>query len=361
MNRAAAFLAILACAGLGVLFSQQPAQQPLERPFQIIRLDPALDQIVAPTAKLDTLGEHFGLTEGPVWIKQGNNGFLLFSDCAANVIYRWTPSAPFSARGSLSVFLENSGFTGKDNLNVGQQTISGGRVAILLIGSNGLALDPQGRLLITAMADRNIVRLEKDGTRTVLADRYEGRRFSGPNDIAAKSDGAVYFTDTVNGLRGGAAGPLRELPFNGFYLIKDGKVTLLGGDKDHPGEAPNGITLSPNEKHLYVTAGFRKTLRYDVLPDDTVANPTVFLDAGNDGIKCDRAGNVYSVVPGNEIWITSPEGKHLGTLQLPLIATEPRPRIVATNAAFGDPDGKSLYITACTHLFRIRLKIPGAR
>jgi len=345
--------------GFGVLPAQPPPQPPSERPFKIIRLDPALDQIIAPNSKLDVLGEHFGLTEGPVWVSQGKNGYLLFSDCAANVIYKWAPSAPFSARGELSVFLENSGFTGKDNLNVGQQTITGGRIAILLIGSNGLTLDPQGRLLITAMADRSVVRLEKDGTRTLLADRYEGKRFSGPNDIAVKSDGAVYFTDTVNGLRGGANGPLRELPYSGFYLVKDGRVTLLGGDKDHPGEAPNGIALSPDEKHLYVTAGFRKTLRYDVLPDDTVANPQVFMEAGNDGIKVDRLGNVYSVVQGNEVWIASPEGKHLGTLQLPLIAKEPRPRIVATNEAFGDPDGKSLYITACTHLFRIRVKIAG--
>jgi gluconolactonase len=157
------------------------------------------------------------------------------------------------------VFLENSGYTGKDNLSLGQQTITGGRVAILLIGSNGLALDPQGRLLITAMADRNLVRLEKDGTRTMLADRYEGKCFSGPNDVTVKSDGAVYFTDSVNGMRGGGASPARELPFNGFDLVKDGKVTLLGGDKDQPGDFPNGITLSPDEKHLYVTAGPRKT------------------------------------------------------------------------------------------------------
>jgi len=239
MKRAARSLILPVCATLGFLLAQQPAaQQPVERPFKIIRLDPALDQIIEPNAKLETLGEHFGLTEGPVWIKQSDNGYLLFSDCAANVIYKWAPSAPFSAQGELSVFLENSGFTGKDNLEVGQQTITGGRVAILLIGSNGLALDRQGRLLITAMADRNVVRLEKDGTRTILAGRYEGKRFSGPNDIAAKSDGAVYFTDTVNGLRGGASGALRELPFNGFYLIKDGRVTLLGGDKDRPGDAP---------------------------------------------------------------------------------------------------------------------------
>jgi gluconolactonase len=320
--------------------------------YKLVRLDSALDEIITADAKLEILGEHFGLTEGPVWIRDG--GYLLFSDCAANVIYKWSPNAP------LSVFLEKSGFTGTNNLEVGQQTIAG-RLAILLIGSNGLALDPQGRLIITAMADRTVVRLEKDGTRTMLADRYEGKRFSGPNDVVVKSDGAIYFTDSVNGLRGGGDGPLRELPYNGFYLIKDGKVTLLGGDKDHPGDAPNGIAFSPDEKRLYVTAGFRKTMRYDVLPDDTVANPQVFMDAGNDGMKTDLKGNLYAVnaVGQGEVLITSPEGKRLGSIQLPQIGGEPKPRICASNVAFGDADGKTLYITSCTHLFRIRLKAAG--
>ena len=142
-------------------------------------------------------------------------------------------------------------------------------------------------------------------------------------------------------------------------------MTLLGSaDKEHPGEIPNGITLSPDEKTLYVTQGFRKTVRYDVLPDDTVANGSVFVLAGNDGMKTDVKGNLYStnaVGPG-EIWITSKEGKHLGTIELPQPARVElwKPRIVPTNLAFGDADGKTLYITACTHLFRIRLKI-GAR
>lgn len=331
------------------------AQGPVERPFRIIRLDPALDQIVSADAKLETLGDHFGLTEGPVWVGRGNAGYLLFSDNAGNEIYKWSPNEP------LSVFLRKSGYTGNDVMNVGAQTITGGGVAILLIGSNGLTLDPQGRLIITAMTDRNVVRLEDDGTRTVLADRYAGKRFNGPNDIVAKSDGAIYFTDTVWGMRGAEKSPDRELPYSGFFLIKDGSVTLLGGDRDHPGEGPNGIALSPDEKYLYVTAGSSKTIRYTVLPDDTVTDPVKFLDAGNDGIKVDRKGNVYSTVRGNEIWITSPEGKRLGALQLPQIATEPRPRIVATNLAFGDSDSRTLYITACTHLFRIRLKIPGVR
>ena len=149
------------------------------------------------------------------------------------------------------------------------------------------------------------------------------------------------------------------MPYSGFFLIKDGKVTLLGEEKDS--DTPNGIALSPDEKHLYVTSGLSKTMRYDVLPNDTVANPVKFLDAGLDGIKVDQRGDVYSTVRGSEIWITSPEGKHLGTLQIPQIATEPRPRIVVTNLAFGDADSKTLYITACTHLFRIRLKVAGVR
>jgi gluconolactonase len=329
-------------------------QAPADRPFKIIKLDPALDEIISADAKLETLGDHFGLTEGPLWVG-GDDGYLLFSDNAGNEIYKWSPHAP------LSVFLQKSGYTGDDVLNAGAQTVTGGGVAILLIGSNGLTLDPQGRLIITAMTDRTIVRLEKNGTRTLLADRYQGKRFNGPNDIVSKSDGAIYFTDTIWGLRGAEKSPYRELPYSGFFLIKDGKVTLLGGDKDHPGDGPNGIALSPDERHLYVTAGPAKTLVYDVLPDDTVANPVKFLDAGNDGIKVDRKGNVYSTVRGGEIWITSPEGKRLGTLQLPQITTEPRPRIVGTNLAFGGADSKTLYITACTHLFRIRLKVAGVR
>ncbi|MEI9814885.1 MAG: SMP-30/gluconolactonase/LRE family protein [Acidobacteriota bacterium] len=325
-------------------------------PYKLVRIDPALDSILTADAPLEILGQHFGLTEGPVWVKDASGGYLLFSDCAANVIYKWQPNAP------LSVFLERSGFTGSSNLNAGQQTIAG-RLAILLIGSNGLALDPQGRLIITAMADRTLVRLEKDGSRTVLAERYEGKRFSGPNDVAVKSNGSIYFTDSVNGLRGGGDSPQREIPYNGFYLVKDGKITLLGGDRDKAGEFPNGIALSPDEKTLYVTAGMRKTMAYDVLPDDTVANPRVFVDGGNDGIKTDNQGNVYQVNAAGqgEIWITAPNGERLGTIQLPQIAGEPRPRICASNVAFGDADGKGLYITSCTHVFRVRLRASGLR
>ena len=342
----------LTVAAFGALAAQSPGGSP----FRIERLDAALDEIISPDAVLETLGDRFALTEGPVWVPEGPNGYLLFSDNAANVIYKWSPGAP------LSVFLERSGFTGTDNTRVGAQTVAG-RVAILLIGSNGLALDPQGRLVVTAMADRTVYRLEKDGARTILADRYDGKRFNGPNDIVVKSDGAVYFTDSVWGLRGAERDPARELPFSGFYLIKDGKVVLLGGDKDTPGAFPNGITLSPDEKYLYVTAGGRRTMRYDILSDDTVANGRLFVEDGSDGMRVDRAGNLYTTSGGTpgRIQITSAGGKPLGRLHLPQPAGEPRPRVCATNVAFGDADNRGLYITACTHLFKIRMKIAGVR
>lgn len=264
------------------------AQAPTGTAFRIEKLDPALDEIVAPDATLETLGDRFALTEGPVWVDDDQGGYLLFSDCAANVIYKWARNRP------LSVFLEKSGFTGDDTSRAGAQTVAG-RVAILLIGSNGLALDPRGRLVVTAMADRTVYRLEKNGTRTVLADRYQGKRFNGPNDVVVKSDGAVYFTDTPWGMRDAEKDANRELPFNGFYLLKDGEVTLLGGDKDDPGALPNGITLSPDERYLYVTAGPHRTLRYDILPDDTVANGYPFVEHGGDGMRVDRRGNLYTV------------------------------------------------------------------
>jgi gluconolactonase len=331
------------------------AQAPAARDFRIIRLDPALDAVVSPDAKLETLGEHFGLTEGPVWVQDGGAGYLLFSDLTANVIYKRRPD------GRLSAFAENI-YDGPDILTVGQQTRSG-RMATIIIGANGLTLDRQGRLIVASPAARRVMRLEKDGTRTILADRYEGKRFSGPNDVTVRSDGAIYFTDGNSGLRGGATSPARELGWNGFYLIKDGTVTLLDTNRDFPDAFPNGIALSEDERRLYVTFG-RKIVRYDVRPDGTVGNRREFLDVtGNDGMKVDRHGNVYSTTgagPG-EVRITSAEGKRLGTIQLPEIPGEPRKQVCATNVAFGDVDAKGLYITACNMLFRVRLNTQGIR
>ena len=206
-----------AVAGMSLAAGQAPAPAG-GVPFRIEKLDPSLDDIVDPTAKLETLGDRFTLTEGPVWVPEGQDGYLLFSENAGNVIYKWQAGKP------LSVFLEKSGFTGTDMSKVGAQTVAG-RIPILLVGSNGLALDPNGRLVVLAMNDRTVYRLEADGKRTVLADRWEGKRFNGPNDIVIKSNGSIYFTDTPAGMRGRDKSPYKELPFDGaVFLIKNGKV-----------------------------------------------------------------------------------------------------------------------------------------
>jgi gluconolactonase len=315
----------------------------------VVRLDPALDALIAPNAQAELLkGDYFGAIEGPVWVDEGASGYLLFSDMAGNVIYKWTPT------GQLSIFLEKSGYTANDLNNVGGQ-YTNGRLHLLLIGSNGLTLDGEGRLIIAGMTDRNVTRLEKDGTRTVLADRYEGKRLNSPNDLVVKSDGAVYFTETTSGIRGRDEGTAREIPFHGLYLLKQGTLRLL--DKDPQGAAPNGIAFSPDEKILYVNGGL-KIVAYDVLPDDTLANARVLIDtsvekvAGNtDGMKVDRSGNIYFSGPGG-VWIVSPQGTHLGTIVTP-------ERVA--NLAFGDADSKTLYMVGGRSLWRIRVNTPGIR
>lgn len=334
----AATIVVLAAAAVA---AQAPGQN------AVVRLDPALDALISANAKAELLkGDYFGATEGPVW---ADEGYLLFSDMAANVIYKWTPA------GQLSVFLDKSGYTGTDVNNVGGQ-YTNGRLHLLLIGSNGLTRDREGRLIIAGMTDRNVTRLEKDGTRTVLADRYDGKRLNSPNDLVVKSDGAIYFTETTSGIRGRDEGPARELSYHGVYLIKDATLRLL--DKDPQGAAPNGIAFSPDEKILYVNGGTKITA-YEVREDDTVANPRVLIDLGGangvpgntDGMKVDRSGNIYVSGPGG-VWIISPQGKHLGTIVTP-------ERVA--NLAFGDADSKTVYMVGGRSLWRIRVNTAGIR
>lgn len=324
------------------------------------KFDPALDTILAPDAKLEMLNaEGFEGGEGPVWFPEGKGGYLLFSDVPGNRIYKWTPScygAGCSPDGTLSVFQEHSGY--KDAWRVGKVDANGKR----LNGSNGLTLDRQHRVLIDATGDRAVERLEKDGSRTVLADRYDGKHLGCVNDIVAKSDGAVYFTDGPEGcLEGGENSPLKELSFHAFYFVKDGNVQLL--DMDPGGAPPNGIALSPDQKTLYVTnaPSKRQIFAYEVQADDTVKrNPRVLVDlagekglGGPDGVRVDRKGNVYTAATGG-VWIVSPDGKRLGKIPAP-------EGIRFANLAFGDPDSKTLYIVSARNLWRIRVKIPGFR
>jgi gluconolactonase len=314
------------------------AQTPRDK--SIVRLDPALDAIVSTDAKVDFLKEDaFGISEGPIWIPAGRSGYLLFSDISANVIYKWTSDK------QMSVFLKDSGYTG----DLGKISLEGyiarsGPLFVYDFGSNGITLDRQGRLVFCAQGDRSIVRLEKDGSRTVIADRYEGKRLNRPNDLVVKLDGAVYFTDPR------PDNPTIELPYNGVFMVKDGKIQLLVNDF-----RPNGIAFSPDEKVLYVNGdgGIR---RYEVLPDGTIKSGRTFVDmkidkapGGPDGMKVDLKGNVYCTGPGG-IWIMAPDGKHIGTILLPA---------PATNLAFGDPDYKTLYITDRRSLAKIRLNAAG--
>jgi gluconolactonase len=303
---------------------------------RIVRLDPAVDHIIPAGAKLEKLAGGFEFTEGPVWHP---DGYLLFSDPNANTIYRWSPE------GSVSVFRTKSGYSGVD---IG---------AYHQPGSNGLTLDPKGLLTINQHGNRRVVRLERPGNLTVLADRYEGKRLNSPNDLVYRSDGTLYFTDPPFGLPKAFDDPAKELPFSGVYMVRDGKTTLLTRELS----GPNGIAFSPDERFLYVDdwdLARKVLLRYEVRPDGTLGAGRVFYDftaepeqVALDGIKVDQEGNVYVSAPRG-VWILSPEGKPLGRIE---------PPEHDANFAWGDADGRTLYLTASTGLYRIRLSVPGVR
>jgi gluconolactonase len=316
---------------------------------QVIRLDPALDALIPAGAQIEKVADGFGFLEGPVWVHTSKPGYLIFSDIPANAIEKWDPQG-----GKVSAYLEKSGFTGVDPGDAGYQ-LNNGHAVVTLYGSNGITLDKQGRVTYCTHGDRDIVRVEKDGKRTVLADRFEGKRLNSPNDLVYKSDGSLYFTDPPFGLRKLADDPKKELPFAGVYLLAKGKLSVVNKDFG----APNGLAFSPDEKHLYVDDSFTKTYwRFDVQPDGTLANKTLLVDASSskdagvpDGMKIDKQGNIYAAGPGG-VWVMSPDGKHLGTI---------RPPENPANLAWGDADAKTLYFTAVTGLYKLRVNIPGIR
>ena len=310
---------------------------------QVIRKDPALDEILPADAKIEKLAGGFLFTEGPIWVPRNDDtdGYLLFSDPNNNLIYRWTPD------GQLSIFMTKSGYRGMDIGEYGQP------------GSNGLTLDRQGRLTINQHGNRRVVRMEKNGQFTVLADRYQGKRLNSPNDLVYKSDGALFFTDPPFGLPKFFDDRRKELSFSGVYRVSpDGKdIKLLTTDLT----GPNGLAFSPDEKYFYVDdwdTSKKIIMRYEVNADGTLSNGKMFFDMtaaegedALDGLKVDQKGNVYASGPGG-LWIISPEGKHLGTIVGP---EHPH------NFAWGDDDGKTLYLCAQTGLYRFRLNIAGIR
>ena len=314
--------------------------------LEVERKDAALDAVLPAEAKLEKVADGFAFTEGPIWIDAGNpaiapdtaEGFLLFSDPNNNTIYRMTPE------GEVQVYMTKSGYTGE---NVGEYHQP---------GSNGLTTDSHGRLTLCQHGNRRVVRIEKNGSTTVLADRFDGKRLNSPNDLVYRSDDALFFTDPPFGLPKFADDPRREQPHFGVYSVKDGRVQLVSTDFT----GPNGLAFSPDEKFLYVGDWDDKkkvVYRYPVNADATLGKGELFFDMTSavgedaiDGVEVDKAGNVYVSGPGG-LWILSPTGRHLGTLRGP---EHPH------NMAWGDADRRTLYLTAQTGIYRIRLQNSGA-
>jgi gluconolactonase len=318
----------------------------------VARLDPALDSIVPSGARIERVATGFEWIEGPVWAREG---FLLFAAIHHNRIMKWTPGQDTTELRRPSGYLGAAPYPGPEP------------------GSNGMTLDGAGRLTVAGHAARNLYRLESiqpGAPATVLVDHYQGKRLNSPNDLAYRSDGSLYFTDPPYGLpTQGDADPLSELSFNGVYRLPAAASVPAGSSPEgrepqlliRDLSKPNGLAFSPDEKYLYVAVSDPRNpvwMRYDVMPDGSVANGQVFCRASAsegrgspDGLKVDREGYLYGSGPGG-VWIISPEGKHIGTIRLPE---------TASNVAWGDEDGKTLYITASTSVYRIRLSRAGVR
>lgn len=340
-------IALASAAILAATACRQPAEAPsgtasaapsYPEVGSIERLDPALDALVPPDARIELLADGFTWTEGPVWRRSG--GYLLFTDIPKNTIYSWSESE------GVRVFLRPAGHVGPEP--PGWE-----------LGSNGLIFDAEDWLVMADHGNRQIARLDEGNyTKTTLADRYGGRRLNSPNDLTFDARGNLYFTDPPYGLEGLNESPLKELDFSGVYLLRpSGELVLLTRELTFP----NGIALSPDGSTLYVAVSDPQNpvwMAYDVRDDGTVGAGRVFFDARHlvaerrpgmpDGLEVDAAGNLFATGPGG-VLILSPDGRHLGTL----LTGQP-----TSNVAFGD-DGSTLYITSNTRLLRVRLSTKG--
>ena len=298
-----------------------------------LRTDPAFDSLVPAGAQIEKLAAGFTFTEGPLWRPQG---VLWFSDVIGNVVRQWSPD------GTVIEILRPGGYDG-NSLPAGGFN-----------GPNGMTADRDGAVVLCQHGNRRIVRITRDGKVSTVVDRYQGKRLNSPNDLVFHADGSLFFTDPPYGLPRQDEDPTKELPFNGVYRFADGKPQLIIEDLHRP----NGLAFSPDYKILYVANSERPKMwmRYDVAADGTVRNGRVFADVDRsqeagvpDGMKIDALGNMYAAGPGG-VWIYSPAGTHLGTIKTPE---------TPANCAWGD-DRKSLYITAVTGLYRVKLAVPGA-
>lgn len=286
-------------------------------------LNDAALQLVDPDAAIEQVATGFVFTEGALW--HSEQAQLLFSDIIGNQMHRW------DARNGVASFRQPSHM------------------------ANGNTWDRQGRLLTCEHASSRVTRTEPDGSITVLASHYEGRELNSPNDIVVKSDGAVYFTDPIFGRRAPHGVPRDpQLGHSSVYRIdpKGGGLVRLAPRL----EQPNGLCFSLDESLLYVNDSPRKRIHvYAVLPDGSVDDGRLFAEVPGeepgvpDGMKVDLRGNVYCCGPGG-IHVFTPDGQRIARLRFPE---------KACNFAFGDADHQTLYVTACTSVYRLRLRVPG--
>jgi gluconolactonase len=321
---------LVCCGSIGRAAAQSTAFGTIDRK------DPRFDKLIPKDAKLEKLADGFDWSEGPVWVRDG--GYLLFSDIPRNSVMKWKEGA------GISLYLKPSGYTGV--VDYGAEP-----------GSNGLALDAQGRLTSCEHGDRRVSRMEKEGGKKTLVDSFEGKRLNSPNDLIYKSNGDLYFTDPPYGLPKNVDDPRKELDFQGVYRVsKNGEVTLLTKELSRP----NGIGFSPDEKTLYVANSDPAKaiwMAYEVKSDGTLGKGRVFFDATPwvgkkkglpDGFKVDAQGNLFASGPGG-IHVFAADGTHLGSIDT---------GEATSNCAFGD-DGTTLYITADMFLCRIRTGTKG--
>ncbi len=331
---------VFAVASLTVACSTAPPSAPAPaNPAavgSIVRLDPAFDALVPPDAQIEKLADGFTFTEGPIWRPSGG---LWFSDVVGNVVRQWSPD------GKVTEILNPGGYDGKGNLPAGGFN-----------GPNGMTADKDGAVLLCQHGYRRIVRISRDMKVSTLVDKFEGQRFNSPNDLVYRADGSLYFTDPPYGLPKQDSDPAKDLKFNGVFRLANGKLQVVVKDLTRP----NGIAFSPDQKTLYIANSDEKNkvwMAYDVADKGSVTNGRVFAnvtaekeDGVPDGMKVDEKGNLYASGPGG-IWVFSPAGKHLGTIKTPE---------TPANCNWGD-DWKSLYITARTGLYRIKLAVAGEK
>ena len=301
-----------------------------------MRLDPAFDALVPQDAQIEKLADGFTFTEGPIWRP---SGVLWFSDVVGNVVRQWSPD------GRVTEILNPGGYDGNGYLPPGGFN-----------GPNGMTADKDGAVLLCQHGYRRIVRISQDMKVSTLVDKFEGKRLNSPNDLVYRSDGSLYFTDPPYGLPNQDSDPAKELKFNGVFRLAKGRLQVVIKDLTRP----NGIAFSPDQKTLYIANSDEKRkvwMAYDVAENGAVANGRVFADVTTekedglpDGMKVDEKGNIYATGPGG-FWVFSPAGKHLGTI---------KPPETPANCNWGD-DGKSLYITARTGLYRIKLAVAGEK